>query len=271
LRKQALLHFEISIGALIMTEEQKARRAQAARENGAKSRGPLSDLGKYICSLNSITTGEHLDLLKEELPECVALLSSDCWISYLRLYQKHLRQLQPNSGCEQTIVRHMCVELFQLERTISLETFARQCLLDANLRAYNDMPDQVRELTSYEKGLEKEKLWRSFQRDKKTHQTAYANHYKMFKQIRRDFPMVPPEPINTDADNNGAEPRLPPSEVVKEMLDHTDRAKNEPNYELPRWVADMLLDEELMAEIAPSYDVAALLEKLTVTPIPLAA
>ena len=83
--------------------------------------------------------------------------------------------------------------------------------------------------------------------------------------------MVPPEPINTDADNNGAEPPLPPPEVVKEMLDHAGRAKNEPNYELPRWVANMLLDEELMAVIAPNFDVAALLEKLTVTPVPLAA
>ena len=80
-----------------MTEEQKARRAAVARQNGAKSRGPVSDLGKYIASFNSIATGEHLEILKEELPECIALLSSDCWISYLRLYQKHLRQLQPAS------------------------------------------------------------------------------------------------------------------------------------------------------------------------------
>jgi hypothetical protein len=254
-----------------MTEEQKARRAAVARQNGAKSRGPVSDLGKYIASLNSIATGEHLEILKEELPECIALLSSDCWISYLRLYQKHLRQLQPASECEQTLVRHMCVELFQLERTISLETYARQCLLDASLRAYSEMPSEMRDLTSYEKGLEKEKLWRSLQRDKKSHQSAYASHYKMFKQIRRDFPLVPPEPISTDADQNGAAPALPTPEVVKEMLDHADRAKNEPNYQLPRWVANMLLDDEMMAEIAPSYDVTALLEKLTVSPVPLAA
>ena len=162
-------------------------------------------------------------------------------------------------------------KLFQLERTISLETYARQCLLDASLRAYSEMPDEMRELTSYEKGLEKEKLWRSLQRDKKSHQSAYASHYKMFKQIRRDFPLVPPEPISTDADQNGAAPALPTPEVVKEMLDHADRAKNEPNYQLPRWVANMLLDDEMMAEIAPSYDVTALLEKLTVTPVPLAA
>lgn len=103
-----------------MTEEQKTRRAEAARENGAKSRGPVSDIGKYISSLNSIATGEHLDLRKEDLPECIALLSTDCRLSYLRLYQKHLRQFQPHSDCEHTMLRHMCVELFQLERTINL-------------------------------------------------------------------------------------------------------------------------------------------------------
>ena len=80
-----------------MTEQQKARRAEAARENGAKSRGPVSDIGKYISSLNSISTGEHLDLRKEELPECIALLSTDCRVAYLRLYQKHTRQFQPQS------------------------------------------------------------------------------------------------------------------------------------------------------------------------------
>jgi len=55
------------------------------------------------------------------------------------------------------------------------------------------------------------------------------------------------------------------------MLDHADRTKHEPNYELPRWVADILFNEELMAELAPNYDVAGLLEKLTVAPIPVAA
>ena len=55
------------------------------------------------------------------------------------------------------------------------------------------------------------------------------------------------------------------------MLGHADRVKSEPNYELPRWMADILLDDELMAKVAPSYDVTALLEKLTASPIPLAA
>ena len=254
-----------------MTVEQKARRAEVARENGAQSRGPVSDIGKYISSLNGISTGEHLHLHKEELPECVALLSTDCRSAYLRLYQKHLRQFQPHSALEQSMLRHMCVELFQLERTINLETYARQHGIDETLRAYPDLSDAELQLFSYERGLQKDKLWRSLQRDKKAHQTAYANYLKLLKQLRLDFPVVPPEPINSDADANLAADPLPPPEVVAEILAHADRAKSEPNYELPRWVAEVILNEELMAEIAPGYDVEKLLEILTAATVPLVA
>ena len=47
--------------------------------------------------------------------------------------------------------------------------------------------------------------------------------------------------------------------------------KNEPSYQMPRWVAEVILNEELMAEIAPDYDVEMLLEILTGVPVPLAA
>jgi hypothetical protein len=254
-----------------MTEEQKARRAEIARENGAKSKGPVSETGRFISSLNSITTGEHLEILKEELPECIALLSTDCRQAYIRLYQRHFRQYKPEGGCEQTLLRHMCVELFQLERTISLETHARQRGIDDVIRAYPNLSDADRELFAYEQGLQKDKLWRALQRDKKAHLAAYASYQRLFKQTRRDFRLIPPEPVNSEADNNLAEEPLPPPEVVAEAIAHADRAKNEPSYELPRWVAEMILNEELMAEIAPGYNVDELLEKLTAAPIPRAA
>ena len=59
--------------------------------------------------------------------------------------------------------------------------------------------------------------------------------------------------------------------MVAKILGHAERAKNEPSYKLPHWVAEVLLNTELMAEIAPGYDVEELLEKLTTTPVPLAA
>ena len=250
-----------------MTEDQKARRAEIARENGNKSKGPVSITGKYISSLNGIRTGEHLTVLKEELPECIALLSTDCRLAYLRLFQKHVRQYQPGSDCEQTLLRHMTVELFQLERTISLETHARQRGIDDVIRAYSNLSDADRELFAYEQGLQKDKLWRSFQRDKKAHLAAYTSYQKLFKQTRKDFPVVPPETVSYDADANLAEEPLPPPEVVAEVIAHIERAKNEPSYELPHWVAEVILNEALMAEIAPGYDVDELLEKLTAAPL----
>ena len=60
-----------------MTDEQKNRRAALARENGRKSRGPISPLGKYASSMNAIATGKHVQVHKEIFPECDILLSSD--------------------------------------------------------------------------------------------------------------------------------------------------------------------------------------------------
>jgi len=59
--------------------------------------------------------------------------------------------------------------------------------------------------------------------------------------------------------------------VVADILGHAERARNEPSHKLPHWVVEVLLNEELMSEIAPDYDVEELLEKLTAAPVPLTA
>jgi len=64
---------------------------------------------------------------------------------------------------------------------------------------------------------------------------------------------------------------LPSAEVVAENLGHADRAKSEPSYQLSPWVAEVILDEQLMAEIVPGYDVEKLLEILTAPLVPLVA
>lgn len=237
-----------------MTEEQRARRAATARQNGAKSRGPVTPTGKQISALNSITTGEHLNLLAEELPECLTMLTTDDAVAFVRLLQKHLRQYQPQSECEKTLLRQMTVELFQAQRTISLETYARQSDLDTMMRRYPDLEDQERQLQAYKEGLREEKLWRALQRDKKAHQTAYLQYQRALQTMRRAFPLVPPEPVSLTVDLQQLECPMPSPEVIAEVLEHADQAKSEPSYPLPRWVRGMLEDDELMEQIAPEYD-----------------
>jgi hypothetical protein len=237
-----------------MTEEQRARRAATARQNGAKSRGPVTPTGKQISALNSITTGEHLNLLAEEVPECLTMLTTDDAVAFVRLLQKHLRQYQPQSECEKTLLRQMTVELFQAQRTISLETYARQSDLDTMMRRYPDLADQERQLQAYKEGLKDEKLWRALQRDKKAHQTAYLQYQRALQTMRRAFPVVPPEPVSLTVDLQQLECPMPSPEVIAEVLEYADQAKSEPSYPLPRWVRGMLEDDELMEQMAPEYD-----------------
>lgn len=75
--------------------------------------------------------------------------------------------------------------------------------------------------------------------------------------------------MSNDADANTAKDPVPPPEVLAEILAHADRAKREPSFESPRWVTEVPLDEQLMAETAPGYDAKKLLESLTAAPVPL--
>jgi len=48
------------------------------------------------------------------------------------------------------------------------------------LLAYPDPSDRELQLFSYERGLQKEKLWRSLQRNRRAHQAAYASYQKLY-------------------------------------------------------------------------------------------
>jgi len=127
-----------------MTEEQKTRRAELARENGRKSRGPVTPLGKYASSMNAIATGVHVKLHKEIFPECDILYSTDDRESFVRLHQKHVKQYKPHSDCEHAVVRQMSCELFQFQRISDVETLALQRNFDSVLREHPEvsMADQ---------------------------------------------------------------------------------------------------------------------------------
>jgi len=86
--------------------------------------------------------------------------------------------------------------------------------------------------------------------------------------MRRDFAMNPVEPVCVDPDLAQLNQVLPPPEVVAEILAHADRAKNEPSYKLPLWVAEVLENKELMAEIAPDYKFQKSDEVLDPDPVP---
>ena len=100
----------------VLTEEQKQKRAEIARQNGSKSKGPVTVEGKHRSSMNAIATGEFIDVHDEELPAFATLLSVDDRKAYVRLHQANLRKFRPDSEQEHQLLRHISSEQFEYER-----------------------------------------------------------------------------------------------------------------------------------------------------------
>ena len=255
-----------------MTDEQKTRRAELARENGRKSCGPISPLGKYASSMNAIATGKHVKVHKEIFPECDTLYSTDDRESFVRLHLKHIRQYKPHAECEHAIVRQMTTELFDYQRACDIETLAIQRNLDSVLREHPEVSVAEQLLQGFHRAASGEdKTHRFIERKKKAHLTAYHSLQRNLIQLRKNFPMQPPEPIDISADSNMIEPMVPSPEAVAEMLNLADQAKNEPEFKLPAYVLNFLENEYVMAIVAPNYECDELLARFGRPKVPKAA
>ena len=254
-----------------MTDEQKQKRADAARQNGRKSRGPITAAGKHRSSMNAIATGKHVEVRAEEMPEFLALLTVDDRHAYIGLYQKHLRQFQPHSECEQTLVRHLTAELFHFQRLVSLETYMFQGQIDTIWRKYPDLDNVDRAVQAFRAGCLDDKAGKILRQQKKAHLASYQGFLRILTQVRKSFPLVPPEPISVDPDSKLADPIPPSPEAAAEMLALADQAKNEPGFVPPQYVINLLFCQEVMDQIAPGYDFGDLLERFADKRLPEAA
>ena len=241
------------------TDEQKKRRAEASRQNGRKSKGPVSLAGKYRSSMNAITTGQHVELHKEDLPSFFNLLSVDDRADYVRSSLAHYRKFKPDSELEQGYVRRMVSELFSFDRNTSLYTRAMQEELDTVLREYPDIDVDTQFLNGHKRSITQKELFRTIERNKKAHLAAYEKLMKLLAQSRKLFPLQPPEPVDISADTKTLEDPGPPPEVVAELLAMADQAKKEPSFVPPAYVLNFLEDKDFMQRLAPNYDVEDLL------------
>ncbi len=233
-----------------LTMEQQARRAEIARANGAKSRGPKTPTGKYISSLNSIVTGEHLGRLEAEIPPSLAGCSEDDWREYRRFLQINARQMQPAAECEIDLIRQIAVHSFHVHRILRIERTLRQANQEKLLASYPELSGHEGEAMSYQSGMSQDKMWRALQRDRKSHEASVANYRRMFRQLRRDTPMVPAEPVSVAVDMLYEEDPLPPPHIIAEAMEHAEKAKSEPGHQVPPWVAKLLNDRELLEMVA---------------------
>ncbi|MCA2971140.1 MAG: hypothetical protein INH43_21700, partial [Acidobacteriaceae bacterium] len=185
----------------ILTEEQKQKRAETARRNGSRNKGPVTVEGKNRSSINAITVGKYVDVHEEELPAFATLLSVDDRTAYVRLHQANLPKFRPDSEQEHRLLRHISSEQFEYERCRKLESLPFQVEHDKLLPEWLDVPDEHFSYYAIQRAADDDKVYRFLARKKKEHLAAWQKLQRLFAQNRKDFPVNPPEPVDITADS----------------------------------------------------------------------
>jgi hypothetical protein len=212
-----------------LTEEQKQRRAETARRNGAKSKGPVTIEGKQRSSMNAISVGAYVDVHAEELPPNARILSVEDRKAYVRLHQANLRQYNPQSESELSLVRNITAEQFEYERYRQIETLQFQSEHEEAQRESPDAPAEHRSAYAIEFSVKNNKVHRLIERKMKTHLLAWTRFVALYTRIRKSFPV---------------EPVAPP--------------ENEPKISLPAVIPYLVHNESFIREFAPHCNVAEL-------------
>jgi hypothetical protein len=96
-----------------MTNEQ---RAEIARQNGAKSKGPKTEAGKAASARNGIKTGEHTNKFAAFVPPNSAVLCNEERQAYFRLLSDLLQIYMPKNQEASEMVRQIAIARWQINR-----------------------------------------------------------------------------------------------------------------------------------------------------------
>jgi hypothetical protein len=101
-----------------MTKEERAQehKAKIARENGSKSKGPVTDAGKAKVSANAVKTGEHIHKLAQFIPPHHAVLCNEDRPQYYQLLKELVEIYQPVNQLALAAVRDIAIARWQIER-----------------------------------------------------------------------------------------------------------------------------------------------------------
>jgi hypothetical protein len=107
-------------------------RARIARENGAKSRGPVTPEGKARSRLNSLKDGKYATTLADLLPPDEAVTAMEDRREFVALVQELMAQYQPVNQLALGVVIDIATAMWQIRRY--------RCLITAqwNLAAFNE-------------------------------------------------------------------------------------------------------------------------------------
>jgi hypothetical protein len=184
----------------------KERKAEIARENGAKSKGPLTEETKQKSARNAITHGERAKLLKLVVPPHSACLANEERQGFYKLYDHLMAKYRPSDETEQGIVREIADFQWKSHRNKQMETaiFNRELMRQAT-RTPGTLPE-LRDLeisVAAQEALTGNKTIAELRKDTQLCLRAINQLQRRLKDLQKTWPAaapVPPAPEKDELD-----------------------------------------------------------------------
>jgi len=175
-------------------------KAESARINGAKSRGPVTPEGKKRSSLNAVRHGL--------LAKSICLTNEDPE-KFKELLQDYLTRLQPADNVELRLVEQMASAAFRLERFASAETALFDLEMDAQTpqieKEFKKIDHASTFALAFKSLADNSKALQLYLRYETTISRQYDRALKQLLTLRAKFPPeaeVPNEPNDERATTN---------------------------------------------------------------------
>ena len=184
----------------------KDRKAEIARENGAKSKGPTSEAGKEKCARNAITHGERAQALKLIIPPHSACLANEDRQAFYKLYDNLIAKYRPADETEQGVVKEIVDFQWKSMRNKQMESaiFNRE-LMRQGTRTPGSIPE-LRDLEisiAAQEALTGNKTIAELRKDTQLCLRIIAQLQRRLKELQKTWPAaapVPPAPERNDID-----------------------------------------------------------------------
>ncbi len=152
------------------------QKAETARHNGSKSKGPITEQGKLNSSRNAILHGRRAEKLTEFVPPESALLSNEDRQQFYALFDQNLANYRPANPAQRAVVR----EITDLQWVNFRLNTARHALLSRELHnhAHNVEP-QAKTAVAYEAAMAYKSM--------AAYRQEYNSNARLIIQLRRSL------------------------------------------------------------------------------------
>ena len=205
----------------MVTKEQKA---QIARENGAKSRGPITPEGKAQSRLNSIKTGENAETLAQFVPPNSGILCHEDRKKFYVLINQLTQIYLPVNQEAAAMVRQIAIARWQIDRLqTDLNSIWNLELMEA---ARHDAPVPEEHEDDYYQSQVAKKLYtgaapiEKMERQIDRLERRIARLRREIKLVNKEFPTVA-KPLEKQAEEpktENSEPTVYITEPTPEVL-----------------------------------------------------